>query len=98
MVLYVARALSIAALYCYLSLRLWTEARSTYCRIAATGSSRNLPRYTISPAYIADAIPGHGDEKKSLQGLYMTISDVDLVRAIDMMRFDVEETQIWAKK
>jgi hypothetical protein len=28
----------------------------------------------------------------------MTISDDDLVRAIDMMRFDVGETEIWVKK
>jgi len=51
----------------------------------------------VHPA-IADAILGHGDKKKSLQSLYMTISDDDLVRAIDMMRFDVGETEIWVKK
>jgi hypothetical protein len=28
----------------------------------------------------------------------MTISDDDLVRAIDMMRFDIGETEIWVKK
>jgi hypothetical protein len=34
----------------------------------------------ISGVYpgIADAILGHGDQKKSLQSLYMTISDDDL--------------------
>ena len=40
----------------------------------------------------------HGDKKKSLQSLYMTISDDDLIRAIDMMKFDKGETEIWVKK
>jgi hypothetical protein len=47
---------------------------------------------------IATAFLGHGDKKKSLQNLSMTISDDDLVRAIDMMRFDIGETEIWVKK
>jgi len=32
---------------------------------------------------------GHGDKKKSLQNLYFTLSDDDLINAIDMMKFDV---------
>ena len=54
-------------------------------------------RSGVHPA-IADTILGHGDKKKSLQSLYMTISDDDLIRAIDTMRFDVGETAIWVKK
>lgn len=57
----------------------------------------NSVRSGVHPA-IADAILGHGDKKKSLQSLYMTISDDDLIRAIDMMRFDVGETEIWVKR
>ncbi len=57
----------------------------------------NSVRSGVHPA-IADAILGHGDKKKSLQSLYMTISDDDLVRAIDMMKFDTGETEIWVKK
>ena len=37
------------------------------------------------PAYIADAILGHGNKKKSLQALYLNNSDEDLLAAIDMM-------------
>jgi hypothetical protein len=48
--------------------------------------------------YIADAIPGHGDKKKRLQALYLTISDEDLLAAIDMMKFDVGETDIRTKR
>jgi hypothetical protein len=54
-------------------------------------------RTGVHPA-VADAILGHGDKKKSLHSLYMTVSDDDLVRAIDMMRFDIGETEIWVKK
>jgi hypothetical protein len=48
--------------------------------------------------YIADAILGHGDKKRSLQALYFTLSDEDLLAAIDMMTFDVGETDIRTKK
>ncbi len=48
--------------------------------------------------YIADAILGHGDKKKSLLALHLTISDEDLLAAIDMMKFDVGETDIRTKK
>jgi hypothetical protein len=44
---------------------------------------------------IADAILGHGDKKKSLQSLYLTISDQDLPDAIDRMRSDKRETEMW---
>jgi len=30
--------------------------------------------------------------------LYLTISDDYLIRAIDGMKFDIEETEIWVKK
>jgi len=56
----------------------------------------NSARSRAHPAIAA--ILGDGDKKKSLPGLYMTIRDDDLVRAIDMTRFDVGETEIWAKK
>ncbi|MFH0822275.1 MAG: hypothetical protein V2B18_05945 [Pseudomonadota bacterium] len=48
--------------------------------------------------YIADAILGHGDKKKSLPALYLTISDEDLSAAMDMMKFDVRETDIRVRK
>ena len=57
----------------------------------------NSVRSGVHPA-IADAILGHGDKKKALQSLYLTISDDDLIRAIDGMQFDVGETEIWVKK
>ena len=53
----------------------------------------NSVRSGVHPA-LADAILGHGDKKKSLQSLYMTISDDDLIRAIDMMKFYTGETEI----
>ena len=37
---------------------------------------------------IADAIMGHGDRKKDVKSVYLTISDADLVREIDRMTFD----------
>lgn len=43
---------------------------------------------------IADAILGHGDKKKSLQSLYLTLSDDNLMKAIDIMKFDIRETKI----
>jgi len=49
------------------------------------GRHTNFVRTGVHPA-VADAILGHGDKQKSLQSLYLTISDDDLVRAIDMMR------------
>jgi integrase len=57
----------------------------------------NAVRSRVYP-HIADAILGHGDKKKSLQALYLTISDGDLLAAIDMMKFDVGETVVRAKK
>ncbi len=50
------------------------------------------------PGYIADAILGHGNKKKSLQQLYLNISDEDLLAAIDMMKFDVGETDIRVRR
>lgn len=57
----------------------------------------NSVRSGVHPA-IADAILGHGDKKKSLQSLRMTISDDDLIRSIDMMKFDTGETEIRVRK
>jgi hypothetical protein len=57
----------------------------------------NAVRSKVYP-YIADAILGCGDKKKTLQALYLTISDEDLLAAIDMMKFDVGETDIRTKK
>lgn len=48
--------------------------------------------------YIADAILGHGDKKKSLQSLYLTFRDDDLIKDMDMMKFDIGETEIRVKK
>ncbi len=50
------------------------------------------------PGYRADAIEGHGDKKKTLQQLYLSISDEELLPAIDMMKFDAGETEIRVKK
>ncbi len=57
----------------------------------------NAVRSKVYP-YIADAILGHGDKKKSLQALYLTISDEDLLAAIDTMKFDKGETAIKGRK
>ncbi len=46
-------------------------------------------RSGVHPA-IADMIVGHVDKKKSPSSLYVTISDQDLLDAIDRMRFDGE--------
>lgn len=48
--------------------------------------------------YVADAIIGHGDKKKSLQALYLNISDKQLLDAIDTMKFDTGETDIRVRK
>jgi len=44
---------------------------------------------------IADMIVGHGNRKKDVQSLYISISEADLLDAIDRMIFDNEETEIW---
>lgn len=44
---------------------------------------------------IADMIVRHGNRKKDVQSLYLTVSDADLVAAIDSMKFDSGETEIW---
>lgn len=43
---------------------------------------------------IADMIVGHGNLKKDVQSLYISISDADLVDAIDRMELDNGETEI----
>jgi hypothetical protein len=47
---------------------------------------------------IVDSIVGHGDRRKDVRSLYVSISDEDLVGEIDRMRFDVGETEIWVQK
>ncbi len=57
----------------------------------------NAVRSKVYP-YITDAIPGHGDKKKSQKALYLTMPDEDLLAAIDAMKFDKGETDIRVKK
>jgi len=57
----------------------------------------NAVRSRVYP-HIADAVLGHGDKKKSLQSLYLTLSDDDLIKVIDMMKFDIGETEIRVTK
>ena len=47
---------------------------------------------------IADMIVGHGDRRKDVRAVYLTVSDNDLVREINKMKFDIGETEIWLKK
>ncbi len=53
----------------------------------------NAMRSRVHPA-IADAIVGHGDRKKDVRSLYLSISEADLLEAIDRMRWDAGETEI----
>jgi hypothetical protein len=48
--------------------------------------------------FIADAIEAHGDRKKDVKSVYLTISDVDLVREIDWLTFDYGKTEIWGQE
>jgi len=57
----------------------------------------NAMRSRLYPL-IVDSIVGHGDRRKDVRSLYVTISDEDLVREIDRMRFDMGETEIWVQK
>jgi integrase len=54
----------------------------------------NAMRSGVHPA-IADMIVGHGNRKKDIQSLYLSVSDADLLEAIDKMTFDHGETKIW---
>jgi hypothetical protein len=47
---------------------------------------------------IVHSIVGHGDRRRDVRSLYVTISDEDLVREIDRMRFDLGETEISVQK
>ena len=40
----------------------------------------------------------HGERNQPLPGLYMTLSDDNLIATIDMMKFDTGETEIRLKK
>jgi hypothetical protein len=55
----------------------------------------NAMRSGVHPA-IADMIVGHGNRKKDIQILYLSVSDADLLEAIDNMTFDHGPTEIWA--
>ena len=46
---------------------------------------------------IADAVVGHGDRKKDVKILYLTISDPALGRATDELTFARGKTEIWSK-
>ena len=54
------------------------------------------PRSRVHP-HIANAISRRGDKKKSLQNLYPALSDDDLLREIDKMRFDFSVAEIRVK-
>ncbi len=56
----------------------------------------NSVRSDVHPA-VADALLGHGDKRKSLQTLYLTLSDDDPIQVIDMMKLDINETEIWVQ-
>ncbi|HTY24023.1 MAG TPA: site-specific integrase [Desulfomonilaceae bacterium] len=56
----------------------------------------NAMRSGVHPL-IADAIVGHGDRKKTVESLYLSISDADLLSAIDRMTFDKGDTEIFVK-
>jgi hypothetical protein len=43
---------------------------------------------------IADAIMGHGDKKKDVRSLCLTINEEDLAREIDRLTFDQGKTEI----
>jgi integrase len=53
----------------------------------------NAMRSRVHPA-IADAIVGHGDRKKDVKSRYISISDANLLDAIDLMKWDSGETEI----
>lgn len=57
----------------------------------------NAMRSGVHPV-IADAIVGHGDRKKDVRSLYLSINDEDLVREIDRLTFDHGKTEIWGQK
>jgi hypothetical protein len=44
---------------------------------------------------ITDSIAGYVDRKKDVKSLYLSISDEDLVKEIDLLTFDHGETEIW---
>jgi integrase len=53
----------------------------------------NAMRSRVHPA-IADAIVGHGNKKKDVKNLYISINDADLLDAIDRMKWDAGDTEI----
>jgi hypothetical protein len=57
----------------------------------------NAMRSSLRPL-IADAIVGHGDRKRDVKSVYLTISDADLVREIDRLTFDHGKMKIWSQR
>ena len=57
----------------------------------------NAMRSRLYPL-IVDSIVGHGDRKKDMRSLYVSINDDDLVCEIDRLEFDQGETEIWIQK
>jgi hypothetical protein len=47
---------------------------------------------------IADAIVGHGDRKKDMKSLYLTIKDADLLGETDGLTFGHGKTEIWGQR
>jgi hypothetical protein len=41
---------------------------------------------------------GHGDRRKDVKSLYITIIDKDLVREIDRLTFNYGKTEIWGQQ
>ncbi len=57
----------------------------------------NTMRRGLHPL-ITDAVVGHGDRKKDVKSVYLTISDAVLVREIDRLTFDHGKTEIWGQR
>ena len=54
----------------------------------------NAMRSGMDPR-ISETIMGHALKKKDVKHRYLHVSDEDLVRAINRMKFDFGKTQIW---
>jgi hypothetical protein len=47
---------------------------------------------------IADVLVGHGNKRKDVRSVYLSISDEDLLQEIDKIKFDMGKTEIRPKK
>ncbi|MBI4962793.1 MAG: hypothetical protein HY913_05910 [Desulfomonile tiedjei] len=47
---------------------------------------------------IADAIAGHGDRKKNVKSVYLTVSDADLARELGRLTFDHGKSETWGRR